>query len=99
MIDLAITAWAAEHWWLAFWLGMFALGFAYGIVIGAMFTMRRLLRALVVLTRGWPPAHLDAYGDWAKEPEHGPMLSETATIGDDGSRRVHRTFAEPKEAS
>ena len=60
--------WANEHWWLAFWLAFWMLVFTYSILMGLLFSLRRIMRAAVVLIRGWPPAHLDADGDWkAKE--------------------------------
>ena len=29
----------------------------------------RVLRTIKVTSRGWPPSHLDADGDWKPEPE------------------------------
>jgi hypothetical protein len=40
-----------------------------GCVAGVIgFTIRRFLRALTVLLRGWPPAHLDVDGDRKSKP-------------------------------
>jgi len=73
MIDPAIIAWATEHWWLAFWLVFWALVFGYtGLVLlvnVVRFAINRPLRTIKVLARGWPPAHLDADGDWKPEPK------------------------------
>ena len=64
-----LMQWATVHWWLAFWLAFWALYGVYGLLSILAFTYRRTLRLLIVLFRGWPPAHLDADGDWKpKEP-------------------------------
>lgn len=45
-----------EHYFLAFW----AIYFVPSIAL-------RTLRAINIVIRGWPPAHLDADGDWMKK--------------------------------
>lgn len=71
--------WATEHWWLAFWLAFWALAFTYMIIAGASLTIRLLLRTIRVAVRGWPPAHLDADGDWKPEPERATEPAEAAS--------------------
>lgn len=61
-----------EHWlltwflawglWGAVWIVVAALSLTFGLV-------NRLARLLTVLVRGWPPAHLDADGDWRPAPK------------------------------
>lgn len=62
-----LLAFASEHWfltwcamWLAWaplWLIVVILNFSRSIVI-------RTYRVIVITLRGWPPAHVDADGDW-----------------------------------
>ena len=51
--------WANDHWFLAAFL-------AYCGMSGCTQLISRLLRAMMVMVRGWPPEHLDADGDWRK---------------------------------
>jgi hypothetical protein len=44
---------ASENPWLTFFLA-----------VGIGGVIKRTYRMLMVLTRGWPPEHLDADGDW-----------------------------------
>lgn len=69
MINSAIIAWATDHWWLAFWLAFWAMAFGYGFLSYLLRAALRLVRAVVVLCHGWPPAHLDADGDWKPAPK------------------------------
>lgn len=65
-------AFAGEHWlltWCALWLVWGVLWLAVVIVTLPLRIIVRTLRAVVVAIRGWPPAHLDADGDWKPEPE------------------------------
>lgn len=82
MLQLAMP-WATEHWWLAFWLAFWALVFGYLLVLALVrvpfILTQRVLRAVVVLLRGWPTEHLDADGDWKKEPERPPLETEAVT--------------------
>lgn len=41
----------------------------------------RTYRVLIIAIRGWPPAHLDADGDWRTAPKV-ETTTETAAIGD-----------------
>lgn len=95
--QILIQQWATEHWWMAFWLVFWALLFAYGAFAMAYRLGRMTWRSIVVLCRGWPPAHLDADGDWKTEPARPPLASETVTaIGD---RSVtERIYREEKKA-
>lgn len=63
-IPLLLSDWATEHWWLAFWLVFWLGAWAYLICLGLLRTANRALRTIKVALRGWPPAHLDADGDW-----------------------------------
>lgn len=47
----------AVHWWVGGILSTF-------IVLGGLCLLRRILRALIIIIRGWPPNHLDGDGDW-----------------------------------
>lgn len=43
----------------------------YYVVNGTLRIITRTLRCMMVLSRGWPPEHLDADGDYVIiEPEH-----------------------------
>lgn len=59
---LTMTEYALAHPWLTLLL---ALCFLQGAVILG----NRVLRSINVALRGWPPAHLDADGDWKAEEE------------------------------
>lgn len=62
-----ILNFASEHFfltWCALWLAwapfllvVIVLNFTCGIII-------RTYRVIVITLRGWPPAHVDADGDW-----------------------------------
>lgn len=53
----------SEHWFLA-WC---ALWLCWPVVALPSFVINRVLRTIKVVCRGWPPAHLDADGDWRPE--------------------------------
>lgn len=55
-----IGEWISEHYILTFILAYCAIS------VGATL-VTRTQRFVMVLFRGWPPKHLDADGDWAKE--------------------------------
>lgn len=63
-----ILKFAGEHWFLAWsalwlaWIPYFALAITAKLV-------NRVFRMVMVSARGWPPAHLDADGDWKPEPD------------------------------
>lgn len=59
-----LLKWAGEHWFLTF----VAMVLMYGVAWIAFYSLRRSLRALMVVCRGWPPEHLDAEGDWKPNP-------------------------------
>lgn len=56
-----------------FWpfIGMLILlnGAAYFSINGFVKLWGRFMRMLMVRKHGWPPAHLDADGDWKPEPK------------------------------
>lgn len=56
---------AGKHWFLA----IFMILFVCGVLRLVVYSFMRLCRLLVVLVRGWPPAHLDADGNWKPEPK------------------------------
>lgn len=65
-------AFVGEHWfltWCALWLAWGLIFIAYGVVALSYRIVNRLLRTIKVAIRGWPPAHLDADGDWKPVPE------------------------------
>lgn len=95
--------WATEHWWLAFWLAFWALVFGYlafVVVMKVPFVLvQRALRALVILIRGWPPAHLDGDGDWKPDPKPderdlGTLTSENVQRGQRGIITTRSYFKE-----
>ena len=60
-------AFAAEHPWLALFLMICVLnGFAVPFKFAGFF-WNRYLRSKNIAARGWPPAHLDADGDFKPE--------------------------------
>lgn len=66
MTGLEFATLLADHWflvWCSLWLVWPAawVPVALATLISNLFV--RVLRAIVVLIRGWPPAHLDADGD------------------------------------
>ena len=53
----------------SFWIWLGAL-IMLGVIVDAPIKIAsRLTRRSMVIKKGWPPAHLDADGDWKKEPE------------------------------
>lgn len=55
-----------EHYVLAF----SAMFLAYGLAIIVIYRLPvRILRSVNICVHGWPPAHLDADGDWKPKPE------------------------------
>lgn len=53
---------AMEHW-----IAVFIMFWIVASLLGTVFN--RLLRSINIAIRGWPPAHLDADGDWKPEEE------------------------------
>lgn len=51
-----------NHWFTGFVLGL-------SIVNGAVQIANRIIRHRNIRSAGWPPAHLDADGDFLKEDE------------------------------
>lgn len=51
-----------NHPWLTFFMTYILGEVAFRII-------NRILRTIKVLFRGWPPAHLDADGDWKPEKD------------------------------
>lgn len=59
-----------EFWGAHPWLAFSAIVAAYCAFAMAIKLGSRILRTLNIAVRGWPPAHLDADGDWKPEPEY-----------------------------
>lgn len=56
-----ILQFMADSPWLSFFLAYIILHCIGGVLY-------RFFRMISVALRGWPPAHLDADGDWKPEP-------------------------------
>ena len=59
-----------SHMWFTVLLGPFVLIVLGGTMELLMKLWSRFLRAIMVMFRGWPPAHIDADGDWRPEEEN-----------------------------
>ena len=57
-----MQAWALAHPWMT-------LAIAYLAFQSIDFIVNRLLRHLNIRSKGWPPMHLDADGDFQQPPE------------------------------
>lgn len=60
-----------EHWILGFFI---ICSVYYAVVLPFKLTaslLSRWMRHKNIVAQGWPPAHLDADGDWKPEPEKG----------------------------
>jgi hypothetical protein len=63
---MTILEYFHEHWFLAF----IALLFAYHLISAVLFRLpNRIVRHLNIRKAGWPPAHVDADGDFKPDPE------------------------------
>lgn len=61
-----VIIFADEHWFLSFWI----IVFGYFLLKAVLWHLpNRILRTINVLMRGWPPAHIDADGDWRPQPK------------------------------
>jgi hypothetical protein len=56
-----------DHWALAFWAILIGGGIATTAINGIRLVISRIFRCINIAIRGWPPAHLDADGDWMKD--------------------------------
>lgn len=65
-VIMAFIAWGTVHWFIFGWIAFFAIT---TIVSQAAKIPRFTLSTVKVLARGWPPAHLDADGDWRPKDE------------------------------
>lgn len=68
---LEFIEWGKVHWWFFGWtafFGVLLLIHLIGAIIKLVFFKfpNRLMRALTILIRGWPPVGLDADGDLNK---------------------------------
>lgn len=64
-----LVKYSVESPWLTFFLALFALFLAESILKVARSLFIRLCRVVAVACRGWPPAHLDADGDFKPQPK------------------------------
>lgn len=63
---------ADDHWFILWCFGFLAWAPVWlaAVLIGLVRSLYiRTCRLLVVALRGWPPAHLDADGDWKPNPK------------------------------
>ena len=78
-----ILKFAADHWflaWCALWLVWGGVPISSLLTTFVRYIVIRITRAIMVSLRGWPPAHLDADGDWRPAPKV-ETKTETATAG------------------
>lgn len=54
----------SEHYYLAFFAMCFAAWIAGSAIYYAFRIFNRVMRTINIACRGWPPAHLDADGDF-----------------------------------
>ena len=64
-----------EHWFLA-WSALWLVWAVVPIAIQCSWIVNRILRAINVALRGWPPEHQDADGDWRPLPKSEKMKSQ-----------------------
>ena len=65
-----ILSFANEHWflaWCALWLPVLAAGLLVRLILTIL---TRTYRVIMITLRGWPPAHVDADGDWRPAPKN-----------------------------
>jgi len=70
-----LLAFFSEHWFLA-WCALWLLWAPLGLAHQVLNLSSRLIRMIMVALRGWPPAHLDADGDWRPRPKAEPAGGE-----------------------
>lgn len=65
-----VLTWFLELYWV-FKIMVLVLVWCVGrLAAGLAFRLgNRILRTVKVCARGWPPAHLDADGDWKPRPK------------------------------
>lgn len=67
------AVWATVHWFLAFVIIMTGLvafvTLTQGIIRVPFILINRFIRHLSIRKAGWPPAHVDADGDWKETSE------------------------------
>ena len=59
---------ANEHYFLT-WCALWLLWQVLMLPRLLLIALNRILRTIKFALRGWPPAHLDADGDWKPEPK------------------------------
>jgi len=86
-----LLSFAREHWflsWCALWLVWAPILLSRWVLVFTRSIIIRTYRTVMVATRGWPPAHLDADGDWRQLPKVAAK-TETATVGDKSHTTTH----------
>lgn len=73
-------AFASEHYFLT-WCLLWLLWPIVTLPSLAFRLINRTYRVINIAIRGWPPAHVDADGDWKPEPK-AESKTETVTSGD-----------------
>lgn len=71
---------AAQHYFLI-WCALWLLWPVVTLPHMAVALITRTYRMIMVALRGWPPAHLDADGDWKPAPKM-EEKTESVTCGD-----------------
>ena len=69
--------WIDNHSFLAFLVICFGSTLIYAAIKVSALVLRGLVRMPAILIRGWPPAHLDADGDWAPAPKETKKPEQT----------------------
>jgi len=75
-----LWAYAQVHWFWGFWACFWTLISFWGISIAVIGLIKRVCRVLIIMVRGWPPAHLNADGDWKPVPKVKVETNEDGTI-------------------
>lgn len=55
-----------DHLFLA-WCALWLIWGAFSVAALPFKIINRIIRSINIAIRGWPPAHLDADGDWKKK--------------------------------
>lgn len=84
---------AAEHWFLA-WCMLWLLWPVVTLPSLAFRLINRTYRVINIAIRGWPPAHLDADGDWRPPPKVVEEKAETVTCGDQSHTTTNKRRGE-----
>ena len=64
---LELLQYSTSSFWKFIGCAFLLYGCAYFTVNGIVRILSRLFRSIMVLSRGWPPQHLDADGDFLNQ--------------------------------